>query len=122
MDIKEKFFTVLETISIECDTQKFVRHLIELLYDVNARYARIYAFQEMFYEFIEHGSKREYRAAIELLRILYEENAESGKIIVMLKGWSYGNKNVRCNEGRMNIKRYLSVLANRQLRMKYLGF
>ena len=32
------------------------------------------------------------------------------------------SKAAKCNKGRMNMKRYFSLLANPQLRLKYLGF
>lgn len=121
-DIKNQYITILESSAEEYDSQLFVKHFIELLDDVNERYQRAYAFQDMFYEFIENGNKKEYRTAVELLGILYEKNAKSGQIIEKLTNWSLGNKSVKCNAGRMNIKRYLSLLANRKLRMKYLGF
>lgn len=83
---------------------------------------RVFAFQDMFYEFVENGSKKEYRAAVQVLRQQYEDNAESGKIIKKMKSWGFPNKNVLCNKGRMNVKRYLSLLANKALRREYLGF
>lgn len=122
LDIKNQYKSILESISDKCDTREFNKQVIELLYDVNLRYERVFAFYDMFYEFIENGNVREYRAAIELLCKLHEDNAESGEIIKTLRWWDVGSKSVKCNEGRMNIKRYLSVLANKQLRRKYLGF
>ncbi len=77
----------------------------------------------MFYEFIANGSKKEYRAAVEVLRKLYDDNAEAGKIIEKARGsWDLSSKNVTCNSGRMNMRRYLALLANVELRKKYLGF
>ena len=104
------------------DMQEFVKELIELLYEIEDRYVRVFAFQDMFYEFVENGSKKEYRAAVQVLRQQYEDNAESGKIIKKMKSWGFPNKNVLCNKGRMNVKRYLSLLANKALRREYLGF
>ena len=31
-------------------------------------------------------------------------------------------KNLKCNRGRMEIKRIISVMANKELRKKYFGF
>ena len=77
----------------------------------------------MFYEFISNGNNKCYRAAIEVLRKLYEDNAEDGKVIEMIAHyWDHTSKNVTCNRGRMNMKRYLSLLANVDLRKKYLRF
>ena len=80
------------------------------------------AFNEMFYEFISNGQKKEYHAAIRLLGRLYEKNAEAGKIIKKVGNWELSSKQAKCNKGRMCMKRYLSLLANKKLRKKYLGF
>lgn len=120
----EEFREALANIPDECDTQEFVRSIIELLYDVESRYKRVFAFQNMFYEFIANGSKKEYRAAIEVLRKLYDDkdNKDDAKYLEKIRDWSIANKNIVCIRGRMNIKRYLALLANEGLRKKYLGF
>ncbi len=119
----EEYKEALKDVPDECDTQQFVKELIDLLFDVESRYKRVFAFQDMFYEFIANGSKKEYRAAVEVLRKLYDDNAEAGKIIEKVKGsWDLASKNVTCNRGRMNVRRYLALLANVELRRKYFGF
>ena len=119
----EEYKEALKGTPDECDTQQFVKKLIDLLFDVESRYKRVFAFQDMFYEFIANGSKKEYRAAVEVLRKLYDDNAEAGKIIEKVRGsWDLASKNVTCNRGRMNMRRYLALLANVELRKKYLGF
>ena len=119
----EEYKEALKGTPDECDTQQFVKELIDLLFDVESRYKRVFAFQDMFYEFIANGSKKEYRAAVEVLRKLYDDNAEAGKIIENVRwSWDLSSKNVTCNRGRMNMRRYLALLANVELRKKYLGF
>ena len=54
--------------------------------------------------------------------LTYDNNAASGAIIEKLRNWDMDSKSVKCNSGRMNMKRYLSLLANTKLRMEYLGF
>ena len=120
--IADKYRKELSKQDDTSDTQEFVKGLIELLYDVEDRYVNVFAFQDMFYEFVENGGKKEYRAAVQVLRQQYERNAESGKIIEKMRSWGFPNKNVLCNKGRMNMKRYLSLLANKALRKEYLGF
>lgn len=106
----------------EYNTQDFTKRFITLLFDIEDKYRRVFAFKSMFYEFVENIKKKHYRAAVELLSKMHEENMKSGEIIEKLNSWTYGNKNVKCNEGRMNMRRYLSLLANKKLRKKYLGF
>lgn len=38
------------------------------------------------------------------------------------KEWCMLSKNLKCNRGRMEIKRIISVMANKELRKKYFGF
>lgn len=118
----EEYQEALTNLPDEFDTQVFVKEVIDLLYDVEDRYKRVYAFQDMFYEFIANGTRKEYHAAIEVLRKLYEDNKDDAKYLENIRSWSLANKNVICISGRMNMKRYLALLANVELRKKYLGF
>lgn len=120
--IKEQFLSILKDTSDEYNTQNYVKHVIETLNNINERYKRVFAFHDMFYEFISSGNKKEYRAAISLLCKLYEDNAKDGEVIKLVNNWELSSKNVKCNSGRMCIKRYLSLLANKKLRLKYLNF
>ena len=77
----------------------------------------------MFYDFIQNSEKKEYRAALALLKMLYEENKEEGKVIKYAKGdWDLVSKNVTQNIARLRLKRYLSIMANVKLRKKYFHF
>lgn len=80
----------------------------------------------MFYEFLQNSTKKEYVAAVELLKILAdsEEYRKAGEVIKYVKpiGWDMTSKNVTQNSARIGLKRYLSVMANKQLRKNYFGF
>lgn len=76
----------------------------------------------MFYEFIENSEKMEYKAAVGLLRFLAKVNAEQGKIIEKCSSWTTASKNITFNNGRLSIKQYLAVMANKKLREEYFGF
>ena len=107
----------------ETGTGTFLEKFLRLLIDTEQYYKRIYPFQTMFYEFLDHGSQPEYAAAVELFKRLGERNKEAGKIIENARGdWDLTSRNVTHNAGRMQLKRYLSVMANKKLRMKYFGF
>lgn len=103
-------------------TKDFTQEFVKILSDIDEQYKRIFPFESMFYEFIENKEKIEYRAAAGLLYYLAKRYAESGKIIEKCGSWDIASKNVICNEGRMRIKQYLAVLANKKLREKFLGF
>lgn len=101
----------------------FLKEFLFLLADLDKTYQRIMPFQSMFYEFLQNGSRKEYRAAIALLRELADENWEEGKAIEHLKrSWGLASRKVTFNPGRINIKRYMSIMANVTLRKKYFGF
>lgn len=104
-------------------SDRFLQEFLALLAEIDEYYKHIFPFQNMFYEFLQNGSKIEYRAATELLRLLSDENREEGKIIEKAGyRWDITSRNVTHNAGRIKIKRYLSVMANHALRLKYFGF
>ncbi len=101
----------------------FIEDFIILLDEICDYYERIYPFKTMFYDFIQNSGKKEYRAALALLEMLYEENKEEGKVIEYAKwDWDMVSKNVTQNIARLRLKRYLSVMANVKLRKKYFNF
>ena len=105
------------------EMEPFFEKFLKLLIEADKYYQRIYLFRSMFYEFLDHGNSPEYSAAVELFGRLVERNKEAGKIIEKVDGaWGLASRNVTHNAGRMQLKRYLSVMANRKLRLKYFGF
>lgn len=87
---------------------------IEALTDADDIFRRIYPFRDMFYEFLDNLYQREYQASVVLLRRMTEQYLEIGKHSTDVAA-------ARSN-GRMWIRRYLAVLANRELRKKIFGF
>ena len=104
----------------------FLVYFINTLKDADNYYTRIMPFQSMFYEFLQNGKDPDYIAAVKLFKNLStsDEYRKSGKIIdhIRYKSWDLTSKNVTCNEARIKLKRYLSVMANRKLRKKYFDF
>lgn len=60
----------------EMDQNEFLKNFLALLAEMDQYYKRIFPFQSMFYDFLQNGSKREYRAAVEQLRKLANDNRE----------------------------------------------
>lgn len=101
----------------------FISTFIKILAEVDDYYKRVMPFQSMFYDFVENGHKRKYKAAVALLRTLSEENKQAGSCIKYWTGaWDLCNRKVTFNAGRLCMKRYLSVMANKKLRHRYFGF
>lgn len=109
--------------SSEIEKEGFLQEIVNVLFELNDHYKRVYAYRDMFYEFLMNSKDMNYYAAIKLLKRLSDENKENGKIINVIRGsWSIESKNVIFNAGRRRMKRYLAVLANKKLRKKYFGF
>ena len=97
--------------------------LINVLNKAEACYKRVFAFQNMFYEFLENSKDVRYISAIKLFNYIIEDKKQDGQIIEKVSGyWSNASKNVTFNEGRVTIKRFLSLMANKVLREQYFGF
>ncbi len=105
------------------DSDAFIKDFLNTLIEIDNTYKRISPFQNMFYDFLQNGQRKEYRAAIMLLRELADENKDEGNAIRYLKhSWGLTSRKVTFNPGRLRIKRYMSIMANLSLRMKYFGF
>lgn len=123
--LAERHKTIAKTMKPEKgqDSDSFMRDFFSLLYEIDEKYKRIIPFQKMFYDFISNSHRKKYRAAVSLLKELSDENWEEGKAIRFLKhNWDLTSRKVTFNPGRLNIKRYMSILANIPLRKKYFGF
>ncbi|MGN0159210.1 MAG: hypothetical protein ACI39W_08755 [Brotaphodocola sp.] len=66
---------------LENEKSEFLKEFIMLLSETDQYYHRIFPFKDMFYEFIRNIHRKEFRAAVELFRVLTEENRGEGKII-----------------------------------------
>ncbi len=78
---------------------------------------------EVMDDFIRNGDRREYRAAAALLRELSEQNRQAGGVIRCAQWrWEGVSRKVKFNPGRLQMKRFLSVMANTKLRKIYFGF
>ena len=127
MELSDRHRRLMDLPDAGCGDQfkgsDFIRDFIVLLDEICDYYKRIYSFKTMFYDFIQNSEKKEYRAALALLQMLYEENKEEGKVIKYAKReWDLISKNVTQNIARLRLKRYLSVMANVKMRKKYFHF
>ncbi|MBR1814556.1 MAG: hypothetical protein IJ773_12145 [Lachnospiraceae bacterium] len=116
-----------ELLNLETEEEKgadqFFQDFILLLVELDDTFKRIFPFQSMFYDFLQNGHKKEYRAAVGLIRKAAEENRKEGEAIRFLTGsWELTSRRVTFNPGRVRMKQLMSVLANRKLREKYFGF
>lgn len=96
---------------------EFFMTFTKTLEAANKMYKRIYAFSDMFMEFIGHADRREYQAAVLLLQRLMERHNDEVEQLEQAR-WASELK----FPGRMEIKKYLAILANDKLRQKVFGF
>lgn len=120
--ITEEYRGILEEKEEESETL-FLRHLFITIDNLNQIYKRIYLPAELFEEFCDNPEQIEYQAMIDLLEKIGNENKETGKLIDKYgnKSWGLLSKNLKFNKGRLEIKRTISVMANKKLRRKYFG-
>lgn len=113
-----------ETEEYEKAKQDFQKYFWNTIVEIEDYYKRIFPFRNMFYEFLENGNRKEYIAAVVLLKKLAdsEEYRKAGEIIKYTRRWELTSNNVTHNYARIQLKRYMSVMANRKIREKYFGF
>ena len=90
---------------------------LKTLEDANTSYRRVYAFSSMFQEFIGNGARREFQAAVILLQRLLKRYEAESQTLQNARWPSEWNL-----PGRKNIKRYLAILANTELRQHIFGY
>lgn len=117
-ELRVDFNAVLAQKGVLIKSEDVLYTLIEVLSDANKKYKKIYCFKNVFYEFVTNPGNREVQAAIILFRQLLEEFADEIPEIHELRR----SDRLERFPGRMKIRRYLSVLANPELRRKVLGY
>ena len=115
---------ILKTVQVQQNAITAMQDFMKLLTDIIEYYWRILPFEEMFYDFLQNISQKEYAAAIELMRQIAEDKdiRKAGEVIKYRKNRESESKNVIDNGGRLQVKRIFAVLTNRRLREKYFGF
>lgn len=119
--LKKDFEEILENLEM-VPAQIFIKNMIETLKYADDTYQRIFAPSTMFYEFISNSENKNYQAAYKLFVKLLEDNLEEGKVIEKVNSWDIADKNITFNKGRLNIKRYLAIMGNVELRKEIFGF
>ena len=117
VSLKEELDEIITDDSQGIPATEFFMVFTKTLETANEMYRHIFAFYDMYIEFIGHADRREYQAAVLLLQRLMERYSDE---VEKLKK-AYWPAEFKL-PGRMEIKSYLAILANRQLRMNVFGF
>lgn len=96
---------------------EFFSVFIDTLFALEESYIRMYFFSNAFQEFVSTSYRREIQAAVLLMQKMMEEDAEEIEELSHARWYT----DIR-TPGRMRMRRYLAVLANRELRQKVFGF
>ncbi len=125
-DMASRHSELLEAENLMDVGDDFLKFFLNILVDADNYYGRVMPFQSMFYEFLQNSKDPNFIAAVKLYKCLAddEENKKMGGVIkyAQNRAWDMVSKNVTCNKARMELKRYLSVMANSKLRKKYFKF
>lgn len=122
-DLKSDFDNIRKSsIMPGISAEMFIKDLIDTLEDANDKYKRIFAFKEMFYDFLANMNNINYHVALILFKKVIEDNIKEGEKINNIGSWDIADRNLTFNKGRLNVKRFLSIMANRELRYKIFNF
>lgn len=125
---KAQYSAILESDNFETISEKeFCRKMMEDVERIDNDFGRIMVWRDMFYDYLMHAENRRYQASWELLRRLAHEHAKDSKVIALqkwmeTKPWEFIKTELKKNDSRMLIKRYLSTLYNTGLRKEVFGF
>lgn len=124
VDLAKRHEKIMEEAGCMENVGDFNEFFLKTIAEIDEYYQRVFPFQTMFYEFLQNGTKKEYIAAVVLLKQLADskEYRKAGEIIKYARRWDMTSKNVTHNIARIRLKRYLSVMANRKLRNRYFDF
>ena len=118
-DIKEKHQQIMDGIRNGDETeQDMIKKLVVLLEHINEVYRHMYMFKESFYDILAKANSAEARAAVKLLENICVQGEPKMKELLENNNWH----SIRCSEPRREMKRYLALLGNRELRKKMLSF
>ncbi|MBE5964149.1 MAG: hypothetical protein E7252_04325 [Lachnospira sp.] len=128
-ELKEKFD---ELMAADYKQENLIKYVFELLYEANCEYYGIYAFNTFFEESIDNINDKRYQVLWKMFgdMINNPELKETGKAIYkdgdkekgLYSSWLFIEENDKNNIARATLKRYLALLANKELRAKVFGF
>ena len=118
-DIKRQHRQILENIGKPKNINaNIIDEFITLLDQINNRYGQMFMFSDTFYDIIYNINSPDVVAAVELLDRLFLQGIPELDRLEADLGW-YGVKKSR---PRQELKRYLALLGNRELRKEILSF
>ncbi len=146
IEIKKRYDIMVESdISVEGNNDR-LKWIIGMLNYANSKYYRIYAFADFFYETLDNLDDRRYLALWKLFEdmlhdpelqeagsVIFLKNNEERNIIInyregdsgarrLNETWQIMRPEKKFNKARMTFRRYMALVANKELRNKVFGF
>lgn len=131
-DIKKQFDTYIQegrTIT------KPIRQIVDDLYYANVYYLNIYVNADFLEETLDNIQDIRYQAVWQIFhdivhsfkimeegQKIFDQEALKQGVKKMKYSWTMTNPELKRNEGRMTVRRYLALVANAELRKKIFGF
>ena len=119
-ELKTEFDIICETLAPYTATE-LMKELIVALEHGDREFLHIYAQRDMFFEFIDRMNERSVQAAVILLEHVIDRNLPAPPRGSSYE-WTFGSSVLRRSSARLQVKRYLAIMANRELRQLRFGF
>lgn len=118
--VKKEYHTILDSSENTLPRSNFTLLLFSTLEDVNRKFREIYAFKGMLDDYLQHMESREYQSAWVVLNRLAQYQ---GHDFTIYDGpWELAPAEFRKHPARLSVKRFLAILANRDLRREVFNF
>lgn len=133
-------------LNAECSFDKVLKYIVDLLEEVNEEYYNIFIFSDFFEESLENLSDKRYQALWKIFdNMIHDpEMKKAGDVIFVPDGpghekeglhyigeqpkrrlicnWDIMESNKRNNKARVTFRRYMALIANKDLRYRVFGF
>lgn len=118
--LKKEYQTILDSGENTLPRSNFILLLFSTLEDINRKFREIYAFKDMLDDYLQHLESQEYQTAWVVLHRLAQYQ---GHDFTIYDGpWELAPAEFRKHPARLAVKRFLAILANRDLRREIFEF
>lgn len=125
---EEEYHKILKEASYPSESPEVLRkRMLNDMCMAEAVYTRVWIWSDVFREWLIHTGSPEHLAAWELFHRILKRHENDWKVRELAKaveahGWELTPVDLKYNEGRNEVKQFLSLLHNRELRKLVLGF
>ena len=142
-DLKRKYELIM---SDDIETRNLLQYMLDLMIEADENYYNVFAFADFFEESLENLSDKRYQTLWRLYDMLIHdpELMAAGDVIFvpdgpehehegihywgeqpkrrLIRNWDFMSLDEKNNKGRITLKRYMALVANKPLRKRVFGF